>query len=507
MQPPTPPSRHRAASRLVAMAVVLAALVSLIANPGYAQTSGKTITIGESNDEAQRQELLGYFGATGDDKVEIVGVEETQKAMAKVIPGFNLTTAFSSTALTCRDLGEGIDVTAINITRITPAMYAMALVTAGVGDAELIVASPANAPAEGMTALAGIFQSWQSNPCASSNTTKARQGIALRQLALAIDLGNVILTDTAFAGDFVINVQQKVVIDGATSAEDIAGIVAEQEGAYGFTVPEAQREALITLMVDLQELEIDWSTFSDGWTISFDAGKIVMRGEGVAIANAQASATAEAAKEQTATARDRKRATQTAVAEVKQTEEAAARQTAEAGAEQATVAAEQTEVAAEETKVAAEETAEAGETSADQTRVAGDNFTATALAVPTATPSPTPEPVAASGEIAAVTAPNLSVEVGGQPTEYRVMDAATITRDGKTTTLLDLKSGDAVALRVVPGTNQVVGIVATAPEESSPFAALSKLLLAIPLLALIPVGIVLRGKSFGDPFIVKRVSR
>ena len=87
------------------------------------------------------------------------------------------------------------------------------------------------------------------------------------------------------------------------------------------------------------------------------------------------------------------------------------------------------------------------------------------------------------------------------------MDAATITRDDRPVSLLDLKSGDAVALQVVAGTNQVVGIVATAPEESSPLAAMSKLLLAIPLLALIPVGIVPRGKSFGDPFVVKRVSR
>jgi len=157
--------------------------------------------------------------------------------------------------------------------------------------------------------------------------------------------------------------------------------------------------------------------------------------------------------------------------------------------------------------VAAAQTARAGEVSADQTRTAGDDLTATVRAQPTATPSPTPEPVAAAGKITTVTAPNLSVDVGGQATEYRVMDAATITRDDRPVSLLDLKSGDAVALQVVAGTNQVVGIVATAPEESSPLAAMSKLLLAIPLLALIPVGIVLRGKSFGDPFVVKRVSR
>lgn len=493
MQPPTPASRHRAASQLVVMAGVLAVLFGSIVTPGYAATSGKTITIGESNDQAQRDELLGYFGATGDDEVEIITVAQTQKAMEKVIPNYSVPGAYSSTALTCRELGEGVDVTTINIYQITPAMYAMALVTAGVGDGDLIVAAPAAASAAGMTALAGIFQSWQSNPCTASTTTRARQELALRQIALTVEIGSVIGDQTVRAGDFVIGVQRNVVIDEATSTKAITEIVADQEALY-FALPEEQRAKLVTLMVDLQELEIDWSTFSAGWTIEFNESGtgIVMRGDGIAIANAQASATAQAAKEDRATARAGKAATQTAEAVAEQTATAGARQTAEADAEQ--------------TAVAAEETARAGETIADQTRTANDGLTATARAQPTATPASTPEPVTASGRITAVTAPNLSVDIGGLPTDYRVMDAATISRDGETVALLDLESGDAVGLQVVPGTNQVVGIVATAPDTASPLAALSKLLLALPLLALIPVGIVLRGRSFGDPFIVKRVS-
>ena len=482
MQRPTPPSSHRSAARYLVIAVAVALLAGLIANPGQAAKSGKTITIGETNDDAQRQELLGYFGASGDDDVKIVTVAETQKAMEKIIPGFSLDSAYSSTALTCRELGEGIDVSALNITKITPAMYAVALVTAGVGDAELIVAAPAAAPAQGMTALAGVFQSWKSNPCESSNTTRERQELALRELALALDLSTVIgAADTGFAGNFVIDVQRQVVIDAATSKVDIAAIVASQEAVYGFTVPEPQRDTLVTLMVDLQKLKIDWSTFSAGWTIDFGATGIKMAGDGVAIANAQASATAQAATEQTATAQARKDLTATAKADARLTATAAAEQTA----------------------IAASRTAEA---EAEQTRTAQENLTATALAQPTVTPSPTPLPVGHSGEIAAVTAPVLSVDEAGATTDYTVQDAATITRDSKVVALADLKRGDAVALQVDPATSQVVAVVATAPK-SSPFAALGKLLLGIPLLALIPIGIVLRGKSFGDPFIVKRVSR
>ena len=487
MQPPTSRRAHPAAARHVVLAMVVAVLVGLIANPGYAAKSGKTITIGESNDEAQRQELLGYFGATGDDKVEIVTVAQTQKAMEKVIPNYDVPGAFSSTALTCRGLGEGVDVTTINIYQITLAMYAMALVTAGVGDAELIVAAPAAASAAGMTALAGIFQSWQSNPCAASTTTRARQELALREIALAVDIGSVIGDETARAGDFVIDVQRNIVIDGAKSIQAITELVAAQETLYGFTLPQTQRDTLIDVMVDLQKLKIDWSTFSAGWTIEFDATGIVMRGDGVAIANAQASATAEAAKEQTATARARREQTATAHA---------------AGQQTSTAAAEQTALAASQTAVAASQTAEAA---VERTRVAETNLTATAAAMPTVTPSPTPEPVAAGGEISAVEPPSLTVDASGQQTDYEVRDGATVTRGGKAVGLLDLKKGDRVALRVDPVSSQVVSVVATAPKANA-FAALSKFLLALPLLALVPIGIVLRGKSFGDPFIVTRVS-
>ena len=96
------------------------------------------ISLGESNDDAQRQELLGYFGAGDKAPRSSHHREPTPNgAMQDVIPGFNLSSAYSSAALTCRPLGDGLNVTTINITQITPAMFAMALVTAGVGDATL----------------------------------------------------------------------------------------------------------------------------------------------------------------------------------------------------------------------------------------------------------------------------------------------------------------------------------------------------------------------------------
>ena len=457
---------HTRLGQCAALAAILIALVAgLTGLQGRAAESDTIISLGESNSDAERQELLGYFEADNDAQIDIITVADTRDAMESVIPGFSLSTAYSSAALTCRELGEGLDVTTINISQITPAMYAMALVTAGIGDAKLIVAAPAAKQAQGMTALTGIFKAWDQVSCDSAQTTKARQELALRELALTVEISTAIgETQTGYAGAFVIDVQRNIVFNKFTSEADITAVIVEQERVYSFTVPEPSRGKLIELMVDLAEQDIDWSTFSAGWTIEYPSGtQIEMRGEGIAIQNAQASATAkaQAAKDKRATERAEKRMTQTA--------EAAA-----------------------------------------ATQKAADALTATALAQPTATATATPEPNTVTGELAgAIEGGQLRLDsADGSEQTYALAQTVTITRDNVAAQVSELKGGDALTLRVDAVTGEVVSIAAVAPEPSG--TPLAKLLYALPLLLIIPVGMVVRGRGgigMGDPFIVKRVDR
>jgi uncharacterized protein YpuA (DUF1002 family) len=444
-----------------ALALVLLIVVGAATSNGSlaAQKKAETIiSLGESNSDAQRQELLGYFGAGENAQVDVITVADTQQAMQAVIPGFNLSSAFSSAALTCRPLGDGLDVTTINITQITPAMFAMALVTAGVGDATLIVAAPASAPAQGMTALTGIFKAWDKVKCESAQTTAKRQELALRELAITVEISTAIgEVQTGYAGAFVIDTQRIIVTNKYTSRDEITSAVQQMEGVYGFTVPEPSRTKLIDLMVDLAQEKIDWSTFSAGWTIEYPtATSIQMRGDGIAILNAQASATAKAAKEQTARAKAR-----TA--------------TAQAAAEMT------------------------------QTAIAAD-LTATALAQPTPTATPTPLPNEYSGTLTGPVSGNqLHVKlVDGSDAAYNLAKVVSITRDGKAAGADKLKKGDKVNIKVDAVTNEVVDIVATAAKSGTPIA---KLIFLLPVLLLIPLGMVVKGKSGGDPFVVKRVAR
>jgi uncharacterized protein YpuA (DUF1002 family) len=413
---------------------------------------------------------MGYFGNPEDAEVSVISVEDTKAAMEEIANGIQVDTAYSSAAITCLPLGDGLNVTTININAIPPAIYAMALVTAGVGDAQLIVAAPAALPAGGMTALTGIFDAWDKVKCESSQSTSERQEMALRQIGLTADIATSLgMPLQGNAGYFVVEVQRIVVLNKFTSRDDIEATVANQEQIFQFAVPDPQRAELIDFMVELMDMGIDWSTFSSGWNTQVpSATQIIMTGDGETIRMAQETATAKAAQRRTEAAEAKKAKTQTARAEKRETQ----------------------------TAVAASETEEAILA-----------LTQTAEAQPTVTATATAMPFEYAGSLAApVENMQLILKTSDdQEIAYTVAESVQVTRDGVASGLGNLKKGDQITIKVDAMTNEIVEITATpAPEGGTPIA---KLMLLLPVLLLIPLGMVIRGRSFGDPFVVKRVAR
>src|SRR5215216_2550711 len=175
---------------LCSLAAVSLLIIGMVALPlvQISAEEGKLITLGESLSPEERTELLTFFGFKSSDDPDPITVTtaETIKAMDGIFPASAISSAYSSTALTCRNLGDGLDVTTNNITLVTPGLYAMALVTAGIGDATLVVAAPASKQAQGMTALTGDFKTWDIAPCDSGDTSKARQRLAMEELTLTV---------------------------------------------------------------------------------------------------------------------------------------------------------------------------------------------------------------------------------------------------------------------------------------------------------------------------------
>ena len=474
--------------RAVALLGLFALLASLLAQGGLAQEQpqGKTITLGESLTDPQRQELLDYFEADADDDtIETVTNADTVEAMQGIFDMTGITTAFSSTALTCRTLGDGLDVTTRNIQTVTPALYAMALVTAGIGDADLVVAAPIDLPGvTGLTALTGVFKTWDVAPCESGDTSADRQRLALEELTLTVTIGLSLYATGSpdgiqRASVVVLETQKAIVIQGLKEEGAIDAALAAEEANQGVTIAPEQRDQLVDMFVRLAAEEIDWSTFAAGWTIEYkDVTRITMRGEGIAIRNAQASATAEAAA-LTATAD-----AQANAASLTATAEAAAALAALTATAQANAAA---------------------------TAQAIADMTATVQAIPTATPippTPTPAPSTVIGKVVSTTTDEVVVRVEGatgDPAPYKVDPAATVSRDGKPVAFAKVGEGDSVQM-VVDGNTKLVTDLIARPAPASFVSKLTKFLWVLPLGLVVPAILWVKGRLTGDPFVVKRVA-
>lgn len=460
------------------------------------QEPDRVITIGESNTPEQREQLLEIFNADEDDRVITITVEQTADAMRGIFDLTGITSAYSSTALTCRDLGEGLEVTTRNIQQITPGLYAMALVTAGIGDAELIVAAPDGlAAVRGQTALAGVFETWDIAPCESGNTSQARQRLALEQLTLTSEIGDVVFGGVPAATELVLETQRQIVINNITSESEIDDIIAEQEAALGFTIPTDLRQELVDLMTRLATADIDWSTFASGWTIDTNADntRITMRGEGIAILRAQQTATAEAAALLTATAEAERSLTATADAAAAMTATAAA-----GAAQTATVQALSTEQSMQ--TAAAQATADA-----QATIDAAAAMTATAAAIPTATPIP---PEAVSGEVVSNEAGQLTVRPPGTATArtFPVDPAAGVTRAGTPVSIDAVGDGDQVQLLVDRASGAVTAVTAEpASDTGSPATTIGLLILVLGVLGLIWWFLIVK-RNREEPFVIKHVA-
>lgn len=463
--------RQLAVGRAVAISMLLLLLTSGVTLVGSAAQPARIITLGESLSPAEQSQLRTYFKVGPGDKILTITTDDTIKAMQGIFDSREITSAYSSTALTCRDLGDGLDVTTHNIHLVTPGLYAMALVTAGIGDATLVVAAPDGTDdVLGMTALAGVFKSWDIAPCASGQTNRERQRLALEELTLTVQLGQALGTADGVqqATAIVLETQKTIVTEHLTDKDKIDEAIATQEAAGSVFLRVDLREKLVDLMTRLANTKIDWSTYAAGWAITWSADhtRITMTGDGIAVRNARATATAQAAAALTATAQ----AAMTATANARATVTAAAQQTAAAKAR--------------------------------MTAAAQAALTATASAQPTATPTAAPFSVA--GKVARTGRGQISIAQGGlagTPISFALDAGATIARAGKPAALGEIRTGDRAVLTVNGNTHRVTAMVVepALPPAANRFRGVWWLAL-FGLLGIFWA----KRRYLGEPFVVKR---
>jgi len=249
--------------RLMAILAMLAIMLTALAHPVTATGQERIVALGESNDESQRAEVLRFLDATESDQVVTVTVDETVQAMDGVFDLAGIDTAYSSTALTCDPVGTGITVSTRNIEVIPPELYALTLLTAGMSDVQLAVAAPDNAPALGMTAMTGVFKTWQLASCPGSTFDLARQRLALEELALISGIGSE--PEPVRQLTQVVLEAQQAIIGQQVAPDAIEAMVASRFRTAGVTIDADDQARIVEFFGRLSTAEIDWGMFATGW--------------------------------------------------------------------------------------------------------------------------------------------------------------------------------------------------------------------------------------------------
>ena len=168
--------------------------------------------------------------------------------------------SWSSVVIVKRKKGNGLNISTNNITYCTVGMYKNALTTAGITDADIIVAGPK--PISGTAALVGIFEAYEAmtGEAVQDNVVDA----ALNELVVTGELEASIqgLTDQEVE-EFIAYIKSLIAEKGLTDEKSINEAIDEACDKYGVILSDDERQKIVDLLLKITSLGIDLSGLVD----------------------------------------------------------------------------------------------------------------------------------------------------------------------------------------------------------------------------------------------------
>ncbi|KPB05429.1 DUF1002 domain-containing protein [Bacillus sp. CHD6a] len=196
--------------------------------------------------DVKNPEMVEEITVTGEDLVTYIEGEDRNARM------------FSSAKITRKEKGEGLVIkraTPENITQVTDDMYANALLTAGIEDAEVIVASPVKV--SGHSALVGIYKAYE---VSGESLNKDRMEVANEELSIATKLAEEEGMDSEKVSELLTEIKKQIAEQNPATREDVEKIVEEQLAKLNIELSEEDRQLLIDLFEKMRELNINFDS-------------------------------------------------------------------------------------------------------------------------------------------------------------------------------------------------------------------------------------------------------
>lgn len=164
------------------------------------------------------------------------------------------TRALSSVLIMEGKKGSGIQISTKNISYCTVGMYKNALATAGLEDAEIIVAGPF--PISGTAALIGALQAY--SKMTGDEIKEESLDTAMNELVVTGELVDAVGGDKAQAEEFMAYVKQEVVKNGLDDEASINEAIDKACKEFNVTLTESQKQQLLGVMKKISDLDLDW---------------------------------------------------------------------------------------------------------------------------------------------------------------------------------------------------------------------------------------------------------
>ena len=247
--------KRKTTAFFIAFAVIVAAVLAPVTS-ALADTT-EYVALGADLDSQQRATVLSLLGVsesklTEDNLVTVTNEDEHRYLGSFLDSSVIGSKALSSCKVVQRENGYGIHVTAHNLTYVTEGMLRNALATAGLKDADVIVAAPMEI--SGTAALLGVMKAYakMSGTVVQAEMVEA----ATKELMTSGELAEII-GDSEKTEQLIAVVKEIVAEKDLTDDDEIRSMIKEVAQQVGVTPSDAEVEMVLGLMKQLSSMDLD----------------------------------------------------------------------------------------------------------------------------------------------------------------------------------------------------------------------------------------------------------
>ncbi len=223
------------------------------------------VALGANLSADQRAQVLSIMGISESDLanynvIYITNDLEHQYLDSYIDPAVIGTKSLSSVMITPKESGHGVLVTTQNINYCTTGMYRNALLTAGVENADILVAGPS--PISGTAALIGAVKGYEL--LSGQEVSDTALDTALDEMITTGELSKALNdADSEEVEALIAFVKAKLAAGELESEEDIRAAIAEGENKFGVKLDESEISQIVDVMNKIKKLGLDPNVLLD----------------------------------------------------------------------------------------------------------------------------------------------------------------------------------------------------------------------------------------------------